>query len=117
MTRPPGVVLLLAAAAALLGAGPPAAREVTVEIHAGDGLDVRGWYAPAAVTVRKGTVVRWVNRDLRPHSVTSAAGRFDSGLIKPGAAWTRRFDAEGEYPYECYRCFCNPMTGRVVATR
>lgn len=90
-------------------------REAVVEIHAeSEGIAGQGWYAPATVVVPRGTMVTWINRDVRPHSVTSADGLFDSGLITPGGRWSRTFDAEGTFAYECYLCFCNPMTGRVV---
>jgi plastocyanin len=108
------------AAAALLaalhgGCARPGPGELVVEIHAvTEGMAGRGWYAPPELVVAPGTLVRWVNRDIRPHSVTSVAGLFDSGLILPGRDWTHRFDAAGEYPYDCYRCFCNPMGGRVI---
>lgn len=74
----------------------------------------RGWYAPPQVTIKKGTVVKWVNKDSRPHSVTSVNGLFDSGVINPEKSWSHRFQTEGEYTYRCYWCFCNPMTGRMV---
>jgi plastocyanin len=86
-----------------------------VEIHADtSGMGGPGWYSPATIPVPPGTTVTWVNRDLRPHSVRSVAGLFDSDLIKPGETWSYRFDQPGEFVYECYRCFCNPMVGRVV---
>lgn len=93
------------------------AGAVMVEIHAaGDGLAARGWYRPADLRVPPGTRVVWVNRDVRPHSVTAADGAFDSGLIPPGGRWAHRFERPGEYRYDCYRCFCNPMGGRVVVS-
>jgi plastocyanin len=69
-------------------------------------------YAPAILSVSPGTTVRWVNRDLMDHTVTSRSGLWDSGNIRPGASWSRRFDEPGSYPY-----LCTPhpfMTGTVV---
>lgn len=86
-----------------------------VGIHAeSTGFASTGWYAPPDLTIKRGTVVRWINKDWRPHSVVSRTGGFDSGVIKPGRVWAHTFVSEGEFLYECYWCFCNPMAGRVV---
>lgn len=115
MSRSAVALILLAIQAILLaGARTLSEQEVVVEIRAESDVASRGWYAPPRVTIKTGTVVRWVNKDLRPHSVTSVNGLFDSGLIKPGSVWVHKFESEGEYLYECYACFCNPMTGKVV---
>jgi plastocyanin len=112
-----GLALVALVPAAGGAAGDAVVDVLVIEIHAvSEGLAGRGWYDPGAPAVRPGTLVRWVNRDMRPHSVTSTAGLFDSGLIPAGGAWSHRFDRTGEYPYTCYRCFCNPMDGRVVVS-
>jgi plastocyanin len=79
------------------GPGVPSAmpyQEVTVMI---EGLK----YAPATVTVSAGTTIRWVNQDTMIHTVTSTAGKWDSGNLQPGASWSMRFDEAGTYPYLC----------------
>lgn len=58
-------------------------------------------FAPDALTVRRGTVIRWANRDSVAHSSTSDASRWDSGLLQPGQSFSRRFDEPGEFPYHC----------------
>lgn len=58
-------------------------------------------FAPSAITVRPGTVVRWENRDAMDHTATSTQGKWDSGLIRPGQSWSMRFDEVGTYPYLC----------------
>lgn len=69
-------------------------------------------YGTDEVVVAPGTTVRWVNRDPIQHSVTGDDGSFDSGLLDPGAAYTRTFPREGAYVYHCTP---HPfMQGRVV---
>lgn len=116
MARAHALFLLAVAGAVLSGSGS-LETEVVVGIHAeSTGFAGHGWYAPRHITVRRGTVVRWINRDVRHHSVRSVAGLFDSGLIEPGGSWAHRFESAGEYAYECHWCFCNPMRGAVVVT-
>lgn len=87
----------LQAAATLLvavcGALPAAAKDHTVTI-----ADMK--YAPAAITVKKGDSVTWVNKDIFPHTVT-AAGAFDSREIKPNAKWVYRAKKAGDFSYIC----------------
>lgn len=58
-------------------------------------------YAPARIEVSAGTTIVWTNRDPVPHTVTAEDGRWDSGLIQPGATWRRTFDRPGTYPFLC----------------
>ena len=57
-------------------------------------------YQPAAITVKKGETVTFVNRDPFPHTVT-AAGKFDSREIAANGKWTYRAATAGEFPYIC----------------
>jgi plastocyanin len=53
-------------------------------------------YVPETLTVRRGDVVVWINKDPFPHTVT-AAGVFDSKSIAAGGSW--RYQArEGRQP-------------------
>ncbi len=68
----------------------------------------------AALEVRAGTTVVWVNDDPVDHSVVAADGVFDSGLIPPGRRWSRTFATPGEVEYACGP---HPfMRGRIVVT-
>ncbi len=58
-------------------------------------------YSPSAKSVAVGSTIRFVNTGAALHTVTDTSGRFDSGLIQPGAAWSRRFDQAGTYPVFC----------------
>jgi len=57
-------------------------------------------FDPPTLTVASGTTVRWVNNGKHVHTVTSEAGRFDSGDIKPGQEYTATFYA-GTIEYVC----------------
>jgi plastocyanin len=58
-------------------------------------------FNPAALTVRRGERIVWVNRDLFPHTVTSASTAFNSGSIAPNGSWSFTPRKAGEYPYGC----------------
>ena len=58
-------------------------------------------YQPEGLTVAAGDTVVWINRDMVPHTATSAAGRFDSNEIAPGKSWTHTIRATGEFSYIC----------------
>ena len=69
-------------------------RAVDVEIRALS-------FQQADVTVSVGTTIRWVNRDLVPHTTTSLEDVWDSSLIQPGETFEFTFEEEGEYAYFC----------------
>jgi plastocyanin len=88
------------AAGLWLGAGAAGAHAAaeTVEVSIQDYK-----YAPAALTIKAGTTVRWTNAEKRTsHSIlfTGPAG-FESERLFPGESWQRRFDTPGSYPYSC----------------
>ena len=69
-------------------------------------------YAPSRLEVEVGDTVVWVNRDVAPHTVTSAGGRWDSGPLGAGAEWRVVADSAGERAYEC--AYHPSMRGEVV---
>ncbi len=58
-------------------------------------------YVPANLAIRSGDSVRFVNRDIAPHTVTSDNGKFDSGRFLLGGSVTMTFVTPGRYPYFC----------------
>ena len=58
-------------------------------------------FSPAALTVRAGDAVIWINRDPFPHTATSNDGRFDSHAIEPGRSWTFTPRKAGVMSYGC----------------
>lgn len=44
-------------------------------------------FRPDVITVTSGDTIVWVNKDMVPHSATSAAAGFDSKVIPPNQSW------------------------------
>jgi plastocyanin len=74
--------------------------------------DINAWGFAATVPI--GGTVTWTNMGSQAHSVTSADGSFDSGLVAPGTSATLQFNSPGIY---AYACMPHPwMTGFVVVS-
>jgi len=86
---------LAAAVAALLIGGADAAPVVhTVTI---DGFE----FHPPEVTVGKGDVVVWVNKDPVPHTATAKGAALDSGSIAASGSFRFTATREGRFDYVC----------------
>ena len=57
-------------------------------------------FEPETVTVARGDIVTWVNRDPFPHTATRK-GAFDSRAIAAGSSWRFTAREAGEYEYIC----------------
>ena len=69
-------------------------------------------YMPQSIEVPAGTTITWTNEDDVSHTVTATDRSWNSGVIRPGATWSRTFTAPGTYEY-----FCTPhpqMKGTVI---
>ncbi|WP_410586975.1 cupredoxin family copper-binding protein [Amycolatopsis sp. lyj-23] len=60
-------------------------------------------FSPAALTVRVGDTVTWVQHDEAPHDVvtTSAPVAFRSPQLSAGQSWSYTFRQPGTYQYYC----------------
>jgi plastocyanin len=59
-------------------------------------------FKPANITIKRGTKVRWINKDSTAHTATANNGRsFDSGRLRPGKSYTHTFKRAGKKPYHC----------------
>ena len=58
-------------------------------------------FNPAELQVHRGERIVWVNKDLFPHTATSASHAFDSGSIGANSSWTYVASKAGEYAYGC----------------
>ena len=61
-------------------------------------------FSPAAVRIRPGTKVTWVNCGAQgedSHTSTANGGAWASALLAPGATFTREFSSAGSFPYHC----------------
>ena len=88
---------LFAVAACLLLSPSHAAAQAT-EVRIRDYA-----FAPAQITVKAGTTVKWTNAEKRvSHSILfTGPGGLESERIFPDESWERRFDRPGQYPYTC----------------
>jgi plastocyanin len=59
-------------------------------------------FKPAHITIKRGTKVRWINKDSTAHTATANNGRsFDSGRLGKGQRYTHTFKSAGKKPYHC----------------
>ena len=59
-------------------------------------------FKPANITIKRGTKVRWINKDSTTHTATANNGRsFDSGRLGKGQSYTHTFKSAGKKPYHC----------------
>jgi plastocyanin len=69
-------------------------------------------FAPATLTVARGTTVVFDNDDTAPHTVTARSGGVDSGVIDPG----RQFSLTASDSFD-YFCSIHPsMTATITVT-
>jgi plastocyanin len=58
-------------------------------------------FKPKAITISKGTRVRWTNAGSVSHTTTSNNGVWDSGVLATGATFGRVFRKAGTFKYHC----------------
>jgi plastocyanin len=69
-------------------------------------------FGPAALTVKVGTTVTWVNRDDVPHTIVADDKSFKSKVIDSDETFAFTFTRPGEFGYFCS---LHPhMLGKVV---
>jgi plastocyanin len=73
-------------------------------------------FKPAHITIKRGTKVRWINKDSAPHTATANNGKsFNSGLLRQGQKYSHTFKSAGKMGYFCK---IHPhMKGSVVVKR
>ena len=72
-------------------------------------------FKPAQITVKRGTRVTWINRDMTKHTATASNGAFDSGVLRPGQSYSHTFKTAGRT--NNYHCEIHPfMRGSVTVT-
>lgn len=89
----------------------PSGASSTVKIKMKDAGTNR--FAPASVTVSRGTKVKWVNKGSLTHTTTANEGAWDERL-DPGEKFVRKFRRAGTF---AFHCSIHPsMTGTVTVT-
>ncbi|KKT26283.1 MAG: Blue (Type 1) copper domain protein [Parcubacteria group bacterium GW2011_GWA2_43_9b] len=68
-------------------------------------------FIPNLNAVRTGIKVTWFNEDNKTHTVTGEG--WGSNEIAPGKAYSKTFDAAGDYQYHC--SIHPSMTGEIIA--
>ncbi len=59
-------------------------------------------FKPAHITIKRGTRVRWINKDSAPHTATAIIPRsFDSGRLGKGQRYSHTFKSAGKKRYLC----------------
>jgi plastocyanin len=81
------------------------ARGATVRVNVGD-----NFFSPANASVKVNDTIRWVWIGSNPHSTTSSAGLWDSGVRSSGE-FSRQFTSAGNFPYFC--TVHSGQTGRI----
>jgi plastocyanin len=90
-----GIAIMLTVCAIGLAAGErpaPATHTVTME-------NMR--FQPETLTVARGDIIVWINKDLVPHTATSKDGVFDSGTVDAEKSWRFTARQKGEFAYVC----------------
>jgi plastocyanin len=78
---------------------------------------IRGFrFRPAQITIKRGTRVRWINKDPHLHTVTAnKKGSFNSGRLGKGQRYSHIFKTAGK---KAYHCEIHPfMRGSVLVKR
>ncbi len=72
-------------------------------------------FTPATITVKKGTMVTWTNKDSVQHNVVGDDyNKLNGKLIAKGESFSFKFDEAGTYAYHCSP---HPyMKGTVIVT-
>ena len=71
-------------------------------------------FQPQKITVQAGTTVEWINIGKHVHTVTDEDSAWDSGDLRTGEKFTRRFDQKGTYKYVCVPHEEIGMTGTII---
>ena len=59
-------------------------------------------FEPAHITIKRGTKVRWINKDRAHHTATATKRKsFDSGRLGKGQRYTHTFKSTGKKQYFC----------------
>ncbi len=63
-------------------------------------------FRPDNIIIKKGSTVRWVNKDVNTHIFASmpfiGEGGIFSPRVNPGETWEHKFDKPGDYYYICF---------------
>lgn len=103
------IAAIAALAFALSSAGPQHAQAASIVT-----INIKDYaYSKPSVTVKVGTVIKWVNKDSMKHNATSSkAGGPKGPLLAKGKSYSWKATKKGTFAY-----FCTPhpyMKGKIV---
>lgn len=86
----------------------------TAEIK-GTTVDIKDFaFDPANVTIAKGSMVTWIQKDSVVHTVTGDGNDLDSPILSQGQTYNFTFNETGTFEYQCH---IHPnMKGKVIVT-
>lgn len=58
-------------------------------------------FTPAAITVKPGTMVEWLNAEKRTSHSVAIDGEPESDRLFPGESYRHQFDRPGRFAYHC----------------
>ena len=76
-----------------LAVAPPA-RTQTIQIR-------NFAFAPAVLTIDRGTTITWANGDDEPHAIAATSQAFHSGALDTNGHYSFTFNSAGEFGYFC----------------
>jgi plastocyanin len=71
-------------------------------------------FVPAALTIRRGDTVEWINRDIVPHTATESEAEWDTDKLTKGQSGRVTFLQPGLAAYFCV--FHPSMKGEITVT-
>ena len=89
-----GLCLAGLVALGLAMAAPVSAEEIEIRID-------NFAFVPETVTVKAGTVIKWINRDDIPHSIVGSAGQFRSRALDTDEGYSIAATTPGVVDYYC----------------
>ena len=72
-------------------------------------------FSNANMTIAQGTTVRWTNKEMATHTVTSDNGSFSSQNLAKNESFSFKFDTLGTFTYHC--ALHPNMTGTIVVKK
>ncbi len=104
------LMIVLAWLPGVLASPLPVPQRATVNVSMVDNA-----FQPQSITIQVGDTVVWRNNGVNPHTSTSdTPGLWDSGIMAPGATFSRTFDTAGTFGYNCTLHRSIGMVGTVV---
>jgi len=97
---------------------PPATAAPTSSVAGGNTIAIKNFaFDPSSLTVKSGTVVKWINQDGASHAIVSDTGStvaFSSDPLSSGASYSFTFTHPGTYSYHC--SIHPSMKGTIIVT-